>query len=100
MTPDEMRAIMGYLRERVRLEPGTPPAVAFQAPMEQEMLDAGLNAEGVKRLLAVPWWGEMVTDVVETPSMCDPADPPEQVLAYARDVVEEYLRKRFPLNAG
>ncbi len=42
----------------------------------------------------------MVTDVVETPSRCDPADPPEQVLAYARDVVEEYIRKRFPLNPG
>lgn len=103
MTPDEMRALMTYLRGRVRLGPPRPeghPAVAFDAPAEQEMLEAGLNAEGVRRLLAVPWWGEMVTDVVETPSLCDPADPPERILAYARDVVEEYLRKRFPLHAG
>jgi hypothetical protein len=30
--------------------------------------------------------------------MCDPEDPPHQVLEYARDVVSEYIRKRFPLN--
>jgi hypothetical protein len=39
----------------------------------------------------------MVTDIVETPEMCDPEDPPEQVLAYARDVVSEYIRKRAEL---
>jgi hypothetical protein len=83
------------------LRPGKakgPPDVVFQAPTEEEMIDAGLNAEGVKRILRVPWWDEMVEEIVETPDMCDPGDSPQQVLEYARDVVSEYIRKRFPLN--
>ena len=103
MTPDELRAIMTYLTDRVRLGPqaddGTA-TIAFEAPTEEEMVEAGLNAEGVKRLLGVPWWDEMVEDIVETPDMCDPDDSPEQVLQYARDVVPEYIRKRFPLEGS
>jgi hypothetical protein len=38
-------------------------------------------------------------DVRETPAFCDPDDPPEQVLRCARDVVGEYIRKRFQLPA-
>jgi hypothetical protein len=101
MTPDELRDIMDYLRERVRLGPkeGEGPAViTFQTPTQDEMTAAGLNAEGVKRILRVPWWEEMAADIVETPEMCDPGDSPEQVLEYARDVVSEYIRKRFPLE--
>ena len=67
-------------------------------PTEEEMIDAGLNVDGVKRILRVPWWEEMVEDIVETPDMCEPDDSPEQVLGYARDVVSEYIRKRFPLS--
>lgn len=103
MTPEELRAIMAYLRERVRLgtgEAGTPNVITFRAPTEEEMIDAGLNAEGAKRILRVPWWEEMVADIVETPALCDPDDPPQQVLEYAKDVVSEYIRKRFPLDAG
>lgn len=99
MTAEELRAIMGYLRDRVHLGPkegGGQVAVTFDAPTEKEMIDAGLNAEGVKRILRVPWWEEMVTDIVETPEMCDPSDPPQEVLEYAKDVVSEYIRKRFP----
>jgi hypothetical protein len=101
MTPDELRSIMGYLRDRVSLEEqreGKPVLIRFRGPTEEEMIDAGLNPGGVKRILSVPWWEEMVTDIVETPDMCDPDDPPEQVLEYARDVVSEYIRKRFPLE--
>ena len=99
MTTEELRAIMDFLRERVRLDPqqaGSP--ISFHAPTENEMIEAGLNADGVKRLLRVPWWEEMVTDIVETPEMCDPKDSPQQVLEYAKDVVSDYIRKRFPLN--
>ena len=101
MTPDELRAIMTYLQERVTL--GSPDddgsvAVAFQPPTEQEMRGAGLDAAGSARLLSVAWWDEMVDDIVETPEMCDPDDAPDQVLQYARDVVSEYIRKRFPLE--
>ena len=101
MTPEELRAIMVFLMERVNL--GTQDAessviIKFDAPSEEEMVAAGLSAEGAGRILGVPWWEEMVDDIVETPDMCDPDDSPQQVLEYARDVVSEYIRKRFPLN--
>lgn len=101
MTPEELRSIMAYLRDRVHLEPQeaeSPVTVSFQAPTEEEMIDMGLDPEGVKRILRVPWWKEMVVDIVETPDMCDLDDPPQQVLQYAKDVVSDYIRKRFPLN--
>ncbi len=101
MTPEELRAIMVYLMDMVHLgtrDTETPVVITFHAPTEEEMIDAGLNAEGVKRILRVPWWEEMVADIEETPDMCDPDDSPQQVLEYAKDVVSEYVRKRFPLN--
>ena len=100
MTPDELRAIIDFLRQRVHLEDGSADrevAVGFDAPAADEMARAGLNAEGSGQILAAPWWDEMVADIVETPEMCDPGDPPEQVLEYARDVVSEYVRKRAGL---
>ena len=101
MTPEEFRAIMAYLRERVHLgaqEAKSPVVITFHGPTEEEMIDGGLNAEGVKRILRVPWWEEMVADIEETPDFCDPGDSPQQVLEYARDVVSDYIRKRFTLN--
>jgi hypothetical protein len=101
MTGEELLAIMNYLRDRVGMEPQeamNSPVITFQAPNEEEMLSAGLNAEGTRRVLAVPWWGEMVEDIIETPEMCDPDDTPAQILEYARDVVSEYIRKRFSLE--
>lgn len=101
MTPAELRAIMEFLMERVTLETpaaGTPVVIRFQRPAEAEMIGAGLNAEGVQRILRVSWWDEMVADIEETPDMCDPEDSAEEVLEYARDVVSEYVRKRFPLD--
>ena len=101
MTPEELRDIIAFLEERVLLDqpdPAGPVGIAFDAPTEEEMVGAGLNAEGVRRLLGVAWWEEMVEDIIETPDMCDPGAPPQQVLDYARDVVSEYIRKRFPLN--
>jgi len=100
MTADELRAIMSYLQERVSLktgEAGGEVTILFETPTSDEMIQAGLNQEGSREILQATWWNEMVTDVVETPEMCDPQDPPEQVLAYARDVVAEYIRKRFKL---
>jgi len=101
MTPEELRSMMAYLREEVRLGPKETESqivITFLAPTEEDMIDAGLNAEGVKRLLQAPWWDEMVTDIIETPEYCDPSDSPQQVLLYARDVVSDYIRKRFPLD--
>jgi hypothetical protein len=101
MTPEELRAIIAYLRQRVHLDTNREKdmtAVSFAAPTEEEMIGAGLNVEGTRRLLQVPWWDEMVTDIVETPDFCEPEDSPQQVLEYARDVVSDYIRKRFTLN--
>jgi len=101
MTPDELRAIMAYLRERVHLgseEGESPVTITFDGPIEEGMIGAGLNAEGVKQILGAPWWEEMVTDIIETPEYCEPGDPPQQVLEYAKDVVSDYVRKRIPLD--
>lgn len=100
MTPDDLRAIMSYLQDRVVLksgEEGGEVTIFFETPTSGGMIQAGLNPEGSRAILEAPWWDEMLTDVVETPEMCDPDDPPRQVLAYARDVVAEYIRKRFKL---
>ena len=101
MTPAELQSIMTYLREKVSLgqeEAKGQVIITFNVPTEEEMIDAGLNADGVKRILCVKWWEEMVADIVETPELCDPEESPQQVLEYAKDVVSEYIRKRFPLN--
>ena len=101
MTAEELKAIITYIRERVHLcpqKPEQPVTLAFNAPMEKEMLKAGLNAQGVKRILIVSWWKDMVVDIVETPEVCDEDDPPQQILEYAKDVVSDYIRKLFPLN--
>ena len=101
MIPDELRAIIAYLRERVHLGPKEakgPVIITFHAPKEDEMIGAGLNAEGLKRILRAPWWEEMVSDIIETPDYCDPGDIPQQILEYARDVVSDYIRKRISLD--
>ncbi|NIM52848.1 MAG: hypothetical protein GTN62_15350 [Gemmatimonadales bacterium] len=100
MTPDELRAIVDFLRQEVHLDdPGADGevVVGFDAPTVDEMARAGLSLEGCRQILGASWWEEMVADIVETPEMCDPGDPPEQVLEYARDVVSEYIRKRATL---
>jgi hypothetical protein len=100
MTPDQLRAIIDFLQQRVQLkdaEPGADAAIAFDAPTIDDMTAAGLDAEGSGRILAAPWFGEMVEDIMDTPDMCEEGDTPEEVLAYARDVVTEYIRKRAEL---
>jgi hypothetical protein len=98
--PDELRAIMDFLRQKVHLKDRGAEgevAIGFHAPTADEMARASLNPEGCRQIRDASWWDEMVADVVETPEMCDPGDPPEQVLEYARDVVSEYIRKRAKL---
>ncbi|KPK62324.1 MAG: hypothetical protein AMS21_07750 [Gemmatimonas sp. SG8_38_2] len=100
MDAGELRDIMEFLRQRVNLEVEEPTdqvVIRFDAPSAADMADAGLDPEGSLSVLAAPWWDEMVADVVETPEMCEPEETPEQVLAYARDVVSEYIRKRAQL---
>lgn len=97
-TPDELRAIVSYLQERVRPAGGNGRAIVFDAPVESEMVEAGLDPATSRRLLASPWWPELVSDVVETPDFAEPDATPQTVLSYARDVVWEYIGKRFPLE--
>jgi hypothetical protein len=100
MNTDELRAIMDFLTNKVHLTgPGEDgqAAIGFDAPTLDEMARAGLNAAGSRQILDASWFEEMVVDIIDTPQMCDPEDPPEQVLQYARDVVSEYIRKRAEL---
>ena len=100
MTPDELRAIMDFLQQKVFLKDSGGDGdviVGFDAPTAAAMTQAGLNPVGSQQILDAPWWDEMVTDIVETPEMCEPEDSPDQVLEYARDVVSEYIRKRAQL---
>lgn len=97
LTPDELRELIAHLESRVRPDEADARRVAFEMPGEAELLEAGLDPEGVHRLLAAPWIAEMVSEVLETPDFCEPGDTAEQILRYARDVVGEYIRKRFPL---
>ena len=101
MTAEQLRDIIAQLRGRVDLDPSAEsdePVIVFDVPTEAELVAAGLYPAGVKRLLAMPWWEEMVEDIIDTPDMCDSGDTPETVLQYARDVVNEYIYKRFPLE--
>ena len=97
MTPEDLRDVIAYLERHVRLADGDSRSIVFEMPSEGELLEAGLNPEGVRRLLAAPWLSEMVSEILETPEFCEPEESPEQLLRYARDVVGEYVRKRFPL---
>jgi hypothetical protein len=87
---------MEYLEQRV--QPAGERAVRFAVPSRDELIEAGFGEQGVGQLLDAPWLSEMVEEIEETPEFCDPDDPPETVLRYARDVVLEYLRKRYELD--
>lgn len=97
MTADDLRAIMTYLRDKVQLETADPVQLKIQQPTENDMILAGLNADGVRKILTADWFEEMVTDIIETPDFCEPDESPEQILEYAKDVVSDYLRKRVEL---
>lgn len=98
MHADDLRRIMTWLQERVTLAGPGSSAVAFAPPSAAEMETAGLHPEGIAKVRGAPWWDEMVTDIVETPELCAPDDPPEHVLGFARDVIAEYVRKRVALE--
>lgn len=97
MTAEELRALMSWLQERVVLARPGEREIVFAPPTKGEMVAAGFPAAAAEALLGAPWWEEMVGDILDTPSFSSPDEAPEQVLAYARDVVAEYLRKRVQL---
>lgn len=96
-TPDQLRDIVRYLQDRVGVHGDRK--VVFEPPEVSEMAAAGLDEAATRRLLEAPWWPEMITDVLETPDFADPNASREIILGYARDVIQEYIWKRFPLES-
>lgn len=97
-TPDQLRAVVRYLQLRVRLADDGSRTIVFEPPTEAEMAAAGFDRETTRELLSAPWWTEMMDDVIETPDFAEPEESREVVLGYARDVVLEYIRKRFSIG--
>jgi hypothetical protein len=95
MNPDDLRKLMAYLEARIRLGAQDSRTIVFDVPTLAEMESAGFDKRTCQRLLDASWWSEMVDDVVETPEYSDPGETTDQLLRYARDVVVEYIRKRF-----
>ena len=98
MTPDDVRLLIGFLKGRVELEDASSRTVSFVEPTKADMVEAGVHADAIEQVLNAPWWSEMIEEVVETPEYCEAEDTPKEVLGYARDVVSEYVRKRFRLE--
>lgn len=94
---EDIRRTVDLLRARVRLTRGDGGdcSVSFEDLDRDGMTALGIVEEIADRLASAPWWAEMIDDVAETPDFCEPDDTPDQVLEYARDVVEEYVAKRL-----
>ena len=97
-TPDQLREIVRYLQDRVRLATDDNRAIVFDPPDADRMISDGLEAEAARSIVSAPWWSEMVDDIIETPDFAEPDDSPDVVLGYARDLVREYVSKRFDLQ--
>lgn len=97
MEREDVRKLIEYLEGRVNLVPGEGRAVAFRGPSAEEMAEGGVHPDAVRQVLEAEWYPEMIEDVVETPQFCSPEETDEDLLQYARDVVGEYVRKRFRL---
>lgn len=97
MQREDVRKLIEYLESRVRLVPGEERTILFRGPSEQEMAEGGIHPDAIRQVLSADWYPEMIEDVVETPQFCSPEETDEDLLQYARDVVGEYIRKRFKL---
>lgn len=95
--PDDIRRALQLLMDRVSVEPGEGEAcvVRFPVPQRDDLVNAGLSEAVADRIVGAEWFDEMVEAVIETPEFCDAGDPPEMVLRFARDAIQEYIYKRF-----
>ena len=92
----QIRKIIHWIQDRVNLgKTHVGISITFEEPTEADFLAEGFDREMIRLTLQSLWWSEMIDDILETPSFADPADPPDQVLQYARDVVYEYIGKRI-----
>lgn len=97
-TPEQLRAIVVYLQDRVNLVTADERTIAFDPPTSEEMVVAGLDGPTATSLTSTPWWSEMVDDILETPDFTEPDALPAEVLGYAKDVIREYIGKRFEID--
>ena len=96
MENDEIRRMYEWIQGRVTLADTTDGiAITFEEPGSEDFSNAGFRSEAVELTIGSDWWGEMVTDIIETPEYAEPGEAAEQVLQYARDVVKEYVAKRL-----
>ena len=100
MDAEDLKKIIEYLRNKVILienEVEHSTSIQYQSPTETEIVSSGLNSAAINKIIDAEWYEEMVNDVIETPEFCEPDDSPQQILDYAKDVVSEYIKKRFTL---
>ena len=100
MTAEDLRKIINYLQELILLDENETDDnfnIKFILPQKSKLLDAGLNEDGISHILNSDWLDEMVTDIIETPDFCEPDEKPKTILKFAKDVVAEYVKKRFTL---
>ena len=96
MEADEIKRMYEWIQKRVNLAmDGDGIVITFDEPGSGDFTEEGFGSEAVELTLHSDWWAEMATDIVETPDYAEPNESPEQVLAYARDVVKEYIGKRL-----
>lgn len=95
MDKKEIRRLMDELSSRVTLESEDSREVRFDPPDAATLISLGFDESAVGRMLSARWWPEMAEEIVETPAFCGADEAPAEVLRYARDVVVEYIRKRF-----
>ena len=98
MDSQQIKKLISWLKERVLLvEDKGKMIIRFDEPTVEDFNAAGFDDEMISMTLKAPWWGEMVTDIIETPDFAAPDDTANQILGYAHDVVYEYVGKRILL---
>ena len=96
MDKEDIKRLYGWIQDRVALGEGTDEVtILFDEPTAKDFEDQGFGAEAISLTLEAGWWPEMVADILETPEYAEPEESLEQILGYARDVVQEYVWKRL-----
>ena len=96
MDKDQIKKLIAWLQNRISLvETGAAFIIEFDEPSAADFAAEGFTDNEIAISLESSWWGEMVSDIIETPDFAEPGASPGQVLDYARDVVHEYVAKRL-----
>jgi len=96
MDSEQIQKMNQWLQSRITMKQADDTIkIEFDEPGAEDFYAQGFDEETVQRTLKSSWWGEMATDIVETPDFAEPNDSAEQILKYARDLVVEYVGKRL-----